>query len=154
MDVGNRIAELRKARGLTQQQLADALYVSRELVCKWELGKRVPDYKTTQQLADVLGVPTDRIMSEDDVVREELAGCVPAEGGFSDKARLADALDRFLKTLPEDVCDIFVRRYHFHETAGEIGAKYGIGDNYVRSILTRTRRKLKKFLARCSDGQK
>ena len=43
MDTGAKVAELRKAKGLTQQELAGKLFVSRELVCKWENGERRPD---------------------------------------------------------------------------------------------------------------
>ena len=54
MDIGGRIAELRKEIGLTQQELADRLYVSRQLVSKWESGDRRPDYKTVEKIAEAL----------------------------------------------------------------------------------------------------
>ncbi|MBO4325868.1 MAG: helix-turn-helix domain-containing protein [Clostridia bacterium] len=151
METGSRIAELRKERGLTQQELAQKLFVSRELVCKWESGERKPDYRTVEKIAEALGVDPGRIESEDDAIMEELEGCVPAEGGPSDRAAAAAMLNNFLRTLPDGECDIFVRRYRFHETTAEIGARYGIGDNYVRSVLARTRRKLRKYFKRCKD---
>lgn len=152
MDVGCRIAELRKEHGLTQQELADRLFVSRELVCKWELGKRKPDFRTVRDIAAVLGVEPDAIESENDVILDELSECVPEEGGPEGREALIGALNSFLKTLPEGECDVFVRRYRFRETSAEIGARYGIGDNSVRSVLHRTRKKLKKYLRRCKNG--
>lgn len=38
MEFGEKLQELRKARSLTQEQLAEALYVSRTAVSKWESG--------------------------------------------------------------------------------------------------------------------
>ena len=153
MGPGSRIAELRKENGLTQQELADKLFVSRELVCKWETGERRPDYRSVEQIAAALGVDPDRIVSEEDVILEELAECLPSEGTPGNRASAASMLNSFLKTLPDKACDIFVRRYRFHETPAEIGEKYGVGDNYVRSVLARTRRKLKKFIRRYKDEQ-
>ena len=43
MDLGERIASARAEAGVTQQELAEMLFVSRELVSKWELGQRRPD---------------------------------------------------------------------------------------------------------------
>ena len=53
MDIGDRIAELRRRKSLTQQELADRLYVSRQLVSKWESGDRRPDYKTVEKIAQI-----------------------------------------------------------------------------------------------------
>ena len=47
---GHKIAMLRTQANLTQEQLAEKLYVTRELVSKWETGKRNPDYKTIVKL--------------------------------------------------------------------------------------------------------
>ena len=156
MDIGGRIAELRKERGLTQQELADRLYVSRQLVSKWESGDRRPDYKTVEKIAQTLEAKPEEIVREEDVIIEELAACVPKEGksGSNENCQidLPALLNGFLKTLPEAACDIFIRRYRAHETPEEIGARYGVGDNYVRSILVRTRKKLKKYLKEKQNG--
>ena len=54
MSLGERIAELRTLCGLSQNQLAKALGVSRQAVSKWETGQSVPDSMNTIRLAEVL----------------------------------------------------------------------------------------------------
>lgn len=54
MSLGERIAELRAACGLSQNQLANALEVSRQAVSKWETGQSSPDSIKLIQLAEIL----------------------------------------------------------------------------------------------------
>ena len=61
--VGSKIAELRKSRNLTQQQLADELSVTNKAVSKWETGGGLPDIAILPTIASVLGVSTDEILS-------------------------------------------------------------------------------------------
>ena len=62
--VGARIAELRKEKDMTQQQLADKLLVSNKAVSKWETGVGLPDIAMIPTLAEILGVSTDYILNE------------------------------------------------------------------------------------------
>jgi transcriptional regulator with XRE-family HTH domain len=59
--VGKKIRELRAARGLTQQQLANLVDVTVTAVSMWENGVRVPYLETASRLADVLGCTIDEI---------------------------------------------------------------------------------------------
>lgn len=43
MDIAKVIKEARIKKGMTQQELADSVYVTRQTISKWELGKSVPD---------------------------------------------------------------------------------------------------------------
>ena len=52
MDIGEKISRYRKQRGMTQKQLADMLFVSEDLVSKWECGSRRPDYGMIKAIAD------------------------------------------------------------------------------------------------------
>ena len=61
-------------------------------------------------------------------------------------ADVVPLLNRFLGDLKQKPRNVFVRRYRFHESPKEIGEMYGIGEGYVRTMLARTRRKLKVFL--------
>lgn len=55
-DIGQNIRRARKARGITQEQLAALLYVSRQTVSSWENARTQPDYETLQKLSELLGV--------------------------------------------------------------------------------------------------
>ena len=61
--IGKRIAELRKSKGLTQEDLADRLNVSGQAVSKWENDQTCPDISLLPQLSRVLGVSTDELLS-------------------------------------------------------------------------------------------
>lgn len=51
MALNDNIKKFREEKNLTQQQLADKLYVSRQTVCRWENGSRCPDLIMAKKLA-------------------------------------------------------------------------------------------------------
>ena len=61
--VGNHIAELRKTKGLTQNDLGERLNVSFQAVSKWERGETLPDTAILPDIADVLETTVDNILS-------------------------------------------------------------------------------------------
>ncbi|WP_418725248.1 helix-turn-helix transcriptional regulator, partial [Dysosmobacter sp.] len=52
--VGKHIRHLRTARGLTQEQLAEMLFVTRQTVSAWETGRAQPDLETLERIAAAL----------------------------------------------------------------------------------------------------
>ena len=62
MDLGKNIYELRKARGVTQEELAAELGVTAAAVSKWEKGNTLPDVLMVCALADYFGVTTDALL--------------------------------------------------------------------------------------------
>ena len=145
METGKVIAQLRIGAGMTQQELADRLFVSRDLVAKWETGRRRPDRGRVERMAEIFGVDGGEIHSPDAQVVSELEKCLPANG-FPDPGALPALLDGFLSSLPEREKNVFVRRAHFLDSAAEIGARYALRESHVRTILHRVRKKLKKYL--------
>ena len=65
MDFGEKIKELREAKGMTQQNLADRLFVTRQTVSRWEGGSRYPDLITAKNLADILDTSVDVLLADD-----------------------------------------------------------------------------------------
>ena len=60
--VSTSIKNLRKEKGLTQDQLAEALHVTRQAVSNWETGKTEPDIETLSQLAEFFEVDVEKII--------------------------------------------------------------------------------------------
>lgn len=65
MTVDQKIAELREAKGLSQEQLAEMLGVSRQSVSKWEMGQMLPQIDKVLQLSEIFGVSTDALLREE-----------------------------------------------------------------------------------------
>ena len=143
-DTGEILRALRLGRGMTQEQLAERLFVSRELVSKWELGQRRPDIRALSAIAGLFGVEIEDL-ADTEALAGELSACLPPERPLS-AAQLLALLGPFLATVSERDRAVFLRRYYFLEDAAAIGALFGIKENHVRSILARTRKKLKAYL--------
>lgn len=62
---GKLLCQLRRAKGMTQKQVADQLHICAKTVSKWETGHGFPDVSTVSALAELLGVSSDTILSGD-----------------------------------------------------------------------------------------
>lgn len=65
MTFGEKLLRLRREKGISQEQLAAALGVSRQAVSKWELGESLPDTEKILQLAKMFHVSTDYLLDEE-----------------------------------------------------------------------------------------
>lgn len=65
MALGEKLQRLRKDKGLSQEQLATQLNVSRQAVSKWEVGESVPDTENIIQLSKIFQVTTDYILIDE-----------------------------------------------------------------------------------------
>ena len=63
MEFHEKLQELRKQKGLTQEQLAQQLYVSRAAVSKWESGRGYPNLDSLKALAKFYSVTIDELLS-------------------------------------------------------------------------------------------
>ena len=71
MELYEKMPVLRKAKGLTQSQLAEQIDVSRQSVQKWESGTSSPDISKLTEIAAVFGVSTD-VLLDVRITQEEL----------------------------------------------------------------------------------
>lgn len=62
MNLADRIQQLRKSRGISQEELADRIGVSRQAVSKWESGQTSPDLEKIVLLSDYFEVTTDYLL--------------------------------------------------------------------------------------------
>ena len=80
MTLGEKLQDARKRCGLTQEQLAEKLSVSRSAVAKWESGKGLPDVDNLKSLAGLLNVSVDYLLDGGETVD----AYVLREAGLSD----------------------------------------------------------------------
>ena len=62
MDFNNRLYQLRKQKGLSQEELANRLNVSRQTVSKWEVGDSTPDMEKLIAMSDLFDVSLDKLV--------------------------------------------------------------------------------------------
>lgn len=60
-----KLKKLRKEEGLTQEQLAEKLNVSRQAITKWETGEGVPDIENIKQISNLFNVTIDELLKEE-----------------------------------------------------------------------------------------
>ena len=68
MDFNEKLQELRKRKGLTQEELAEALFVSRTAVSKWESGRGYPSIDSLKVIASFFSVSIDELLSGEELV--------------------------------------------------------------------------------------
>ena len=92
MILADKIINLRKREGWSQEELADRLGVSRQSISKWEGAQSIPDMKKILAIADLFGVSTDYLL-HDELEEPDGDGPVeePAAGSPSHKVSLEEA---------------------------------------------------------------
>ena len=93
--IGKRIAQLRKEKGLTQEDLSGMMEVSAQAVSKWENDQTCPDIASLPKLAKILGVTVDELLSGK--ADEPIAQVLPPE----ERKDIKDMMFRILV----DSCD-------------------------------------------------
>ena len=63
MEFNEKLQELRKSRGLTQEELAEALFVSRTAISKWESGRGYPSIDSLKEISKYFSVTIDDLLS-------------------------------------------------------------------------------------------
>ncbi|WP_313526956.1 helix-turn-helix domain-containing protein [Anaerotignum sp.] len=72
--LGEKIQQLRKASGISQEQLAEQLNVSRQSVSKWELNQAVPEINKVIMISELFSISTDELLREKSVNQSEEDG--------------------------------------------------------------------------------
>lgn len=66
MQFSQKLLELRKKRGFSQEDLAEKLNVSRQAISRWEMGSAMPDSHNLLKISDLFGVSIDSLLREED----------------------------------------------------------------------------------------
>lgn len=68
MEFNEKLQELRKSKGLTQEELAEALYVSRTAISKWETGRGYPGIDSLKEISTFFSVTIDELLSGEKIL--------------------------------------------------------------------------------------
>ena len=68
MELNEKLQELRKSKGMTQDELAEALYVSRTAISKWESGRGTPSIESLKQISAFFSVSIDDLLSAEKIL--------------------------------------------------------------------------------------
>ena len=148
---GEQLTAARKAKGMTQEALAQAAAVTRQTVSSWERGRTIPDLDTIRRLSGILGADLIRAV-EGQSATPVVDSIAPPEGQDAPAAAgrrqikkwwiiagaavlVCVALSFFLlfprKPAPAGGGDVFNAAYYQQETANEAGKAYFVFDNRV-----------------------
>lgn len=72
MEIGKKIKEARVASGLTQEQVAEELHISRQTISNWENEKSYPDIVSVVRMSDLYSVSLDELLKGDGKMLEHL----------------------------------------------------------------------------------
>ena len=96
MSFQENLIRARKARSMTQEELAARLSISRQAVSKWETGESLPDLYKLAALADELGVSTDELCGREAALCGEVPATASAEE-TAERAAFAEEIRRIAK---------------------------------------------------------
>ena len=68
MEFNEKLQELRKQKGLTQEELAEKLYVSRTAISKWESGRGFPNIESLKAISKCFSVSLDELLSGEEIL--------------------------------------------------------------------------------------
>lgn len=110
--IGRKIAELRKARNMTQFELADALGISFQAVSNWERGTSMPDISKLPELAEIFEVTIDEILGKKNPIIGQLVHDETIDPHTATSAEIEEAAmiakPRQLEKIVEDNFDSLI----------------------------------------------
>lgn len=118
MEFSEKLQELRKLKGLTQEELAASLYVSRTAVSKWESGRGYPNIDSLKAIAKEFSVSLDELLSSEEALtiaeednKRSVDGIIDVIFGLMDiGALLLIFLPFFAQRVSEEVQEVSLLR--------------------------------------------
>ena len=68
MEFNEKLQELRKGKGLTQEELAEKLFVSRAAISKWESGRGYPSIDSLKEISRFFSVTIDEMICPEEII--------------------------------------------------------------------------------------
>ena len=99
MKFNEKLLEIRKKQGLSQEELGMELQVSRQTISKWEAGQSYPDFQRLVMLSDYFNMTLDELVKDIDVqdVREKNLTDEKISSIFSDVQKVKNFSGKFVK---------------------------------------------------------
>lgn len=97
MEFNEKLQELRKSRSMTQEELAEALFVSRTAISKWESGRGYPNIDSLKEISRYFSVTIDNLICSDEMIT--VAENEKKEFAEKYVSLICNALDIFLAIL-------------------------------------------------------
>ena len=72
MNFGEKLTNLRKQKGLSQEELGFELNVTRQTVSKWELGQTTPEMDKLVEISKIFGVTVDELTNDREITNNEV----------------------------------------------------------------------------------
>ena len=124
IEIANRLYEYRKKMGLTQEELAEKIGVSRQAVSKWERSEASPDMENLIELANIYGVTVDELLKG----KEETASGAASPEGEKEEQPASDEGVHVHAQSGSDKVDIGFKGIHINS---KDGTKVSIDKNGV-----------------------
>ena len=70
--IGKKLIQFRKNSGLSQEELAEDVGVTRQTISNWELNETAPDLKQAQKLSEIFNISLDELVGNDDVILKKV----------------------------------------------------------------------------------
>lgn len=102
--LGSKLRKLRDEKGVSQQEVADFIKVTKQAYSLYELGKRAPDYETLYKLADYFGVMSAELLEDNPLTSTYLSFAKNAQDNGISPKDIQKAIE-MIKQLREDKGD-------------------------------------------------
>lgn len=112
MNIGNRIKELRRQKGLTQEELAKMLKTIRSTLSNWETNRTSPDPETLKELARIFNVSVDYFLEEGNIdrVAEKREDFITISARDIERLRKMNALSSEDQAMFDSLLEHFTRK--------------------------------------------
>ena len=102
MSFGENLKNVRKQRGVTQEELAEILGVSRQAISKWESDSGYPETEKLLVISKTLNISIDYLLNDVTVMKEKEK---------TEEKKLEEKLLPFAQILPKETLELFLQSY-------------------------------------------
>ena len=130
MSLGNNLFNARKKRGLSQEEVAEKLGVSRQTISKWELDETLPDICQSKKLANLYGLSLDELIEFDIDVKEIQEIIERTSDAVSEKIDWTKAWSKKYPVLATYRDEVEIQTYakELNRLLEDLEKKYGYGE--------------------------